>query len=379
MLTISRISTYQQFADIKDEWDALISKSEMDNIFLTHEWIGAYIRHFCTEQDLLILIIRNSKDIIGIAPLMIRNYKYFGLPVRCVCFIGTDISDRMDLVFLDNKEEEGIDLALEYLMDMKRYWDYIDLQEMSEYTGTMQAIKQWVEKKGILNILGPSKKSFFIAFNGDKDFLFQRFSKKFQRALKKLSNNHIMHTFEFNRYFGGDVRGEVLFSKAKSVEDCSWKAEKNSGIFSNERTRNFHKEILDKFSENRWIDFSIMTLYKRPIAYIYNYLYGKRSYNYNIAFDKKYSNMSPGTMLMLWTLKDTASRGILEFDFARGDGDWKSRFTDDFRIHNRIRIFKDGIYQRLIYCLQAKIMPYMREKKALHGIWMKIKGAMRWN
>ena len=111
---------------------------------------------------------------------------------------------------------------------------------------------------------------------------------------------------------------------------------------------------------------------------MYNYLYGKRSYNYNLAYDKKYSNLSPGTLLMSWALADSSSRDIAEFDFTRGEDDWKTRFTGDFRMHERVRVFKDSLYSRVLYFLQARIMPYMKNKKLLYNLWMNLKRRLGW-
>jgi len=98
-----------------------------------------------------------------------------------------------------------------------------------------------------------------------------------------------------------------------------------------------------------------------------------------MAFDKRYSKSSPGTMLMWWALKDSLARDVSEFDFVKGEDLWKNRFTQDFKVHNRIRVFRNGLYGRFLYCLQSRIMPYMKSKKNLHEAWMKIKEKMGWH
>ena len=206
----------------------------------------------------------------------------------------------------------------------------------------------------------------------------QDFSKKFHRKLTKVNNKWHGLDLSFERYTGGGISGDKVFSELNAIEDRSWKGDERSGIFSNPVSLGFHKEIFSKFSDNGYLDLSILNLGSRPIAYIYNYLYGRRSYNYSIAFDKKYSKLSPGTLLMLWALADSSSKDIKEFDFARGEGDWKARFTKDFRMHDRIRVFKNTAYSRILYYLQSGIMPYMKRRKAIYNLWMKLKGWLGW-
>lgn len=378
MLRIVEVSDYREFEDHRDEWEGLLSKSKVENVFLTYDWIDACIRHFCKNERLCILNVFNGDTLVGIAPLTIKRYRYFGLPVRSVCFIGTDISDRMDFI-LDGDKESVMTLILDYLIGMKEEWDIMDFQEIAGYTENIEIIEGWLKKNRIINITGPAKKSFFIGFNGEKERLSQRFSKKFSRKLKKLNIEKVRSNLEFKRYTDGDIKAEELFSDVAGIEDRSWKGKDKAGIFSKKDTREFHKEIFDRFAKNKWMDISILSLDRKPIAYVYNYLYGKKSYNYNIAFDKAYAGLSAGTMLIYWVLKDSMGRDISEFDFARGEGSWKTRLTQSFRIHNRVRIFKDTFYLRCLHCLQKEIMPCLRKNRILHSAWMAIKGRLGWD
>jgi len=356
MLSIVRISDYREFKNYREKWDNLLSRSNADNIFLTYEWIDACIRHFFNKEVLLILNIFNDNRLIGIAPLMIKRDRYFGLPVKTICFIGTGISDRMDFILEDNREEL-VAFIMDYLMGIRSEWDFIDTEEIPDQTGTIQAMEKYIAKKRFMNIFGPSKKSFYITMNSAEENACQGFSKKFHRKLKKVNNKRQDLNLTFERYVGGGISEEKVFSEFNAIENRSWKGEERSGIFSKPASLDFHREIFSKFSKDGRLDLSILNLDARPIAYMYNYLYGKRSYSYSIAYDKKHFNISPGTLLMLWALSDSSSRDILEFDFARGEGDWKTRFTRDFRLHNRVRIFKNTAYSRFLYWLQSRFMP----------------------
>ena len=378
MLKIACISDYSEFKDCKDRWEDLLSRSHADNIFLTYDWIDACIRHFFNKEKLLILNIYDDDKLAGIAPLMIRRHKYFGLPVKSICFIGTGISDRMDFI-LDGEKEGMISLAMDYLMGIRQEWDFVDLEEMPEGSGTFQAIEEYLAKNRIVNTISPSKKSFYIGMDGAKESICQEFSKKFHRKLKQVNNKYHGLNFSFERYAGSRITKDRVFSELNFIEGKSWKGDEHSGIFSKPASIEFHKEIFSKFSKGGLIDLSILNLDSKPIAYMYNYLYGKRSYSYNLAYDKEYFNLSPGTLLMLWALADSLSRDIIEFDFARGEEDWKARFTGDFRLHNRARIFKNTVYSRALYYLQSGIMPYMKRRKYLYNLWMKLKGWFGWD
>ncbi len=362
MMKIVKISDYNEFIKYKDAWKDLVSRSRVSNIFLTYEWIDACIRHFCRDKRLLILYVFNGERLMGIAPLMIGRRKYSRFPAKSASFIGTGVSDRMDFI-LDGRKEEVINLMLDYLINMKTGWDIIDLREIAEESGSMEIIEKWLQKKKVANILEPSKKSFSVEFNGNRNPLLQKFSRRFHSKSQSINNKQPNLKLEFERYIGKNGKKKTLFSKICMIDQKSWKGETKKSIFLKEDTRNFHREIFDRFSKNRWIDLSILSIDKEPIAYVYNYLYVQKLHCYNLSFDKRYSNISPGTMLLLWSLMDTVPRDISEFDFGRGEECWKARYAKNFRIHKRMKIFRDRFYPRSLYFLQSRIIPYMRKNK----------------
>ena len=377
MLKLTTISNYKEFKNYQKAWKGLSLRSNSDNIFLTYEWIDAFIRHFCSKKDrLLILNVFQDDILIGIAPLMIKRCKYSGLPVKSVCFIGTAISDRMDFI-IDGNREEVINLMLDYIVKIKEEWDIIDLREIAEYTGAAAIIRKWLMRTKMNNIFGPRKKSFFINFNGNRDFLFQVFSKKFNNILKKKNSRVKNMNLEFKRYLEDDIGRVGTFSDVSFIEKHSWKGIGEKGIFLKKHESDFHREIFRTFSKKQWVDLYMLSIDKKPAAFVYNYLYGEKSYNYNLAYDKKYSKISPGRILVLWALKDSIVRDISVFDFIRGEGNWKSELTQSFNIHDRIRIYNDSPYPRCIYNLQTKVMPYIRKVKLLYSIWIKTKERLR--
>ena len=121
-MKIIEISDYNKFSESKAEWEDLLSRSKVDNVFLTHDWIDGCVRHFYADERLLILNVFDGDNLVGIAPLIIKRDKYFGLPLKTVCFIGTSISDRMDFI-LDGNKEEVISFIFDYLISMKKEWD----------------------------------------------------------------------------------------------------------------------------------------------------------------------------------------------------------------------------------------------------------------
>jgi CelD/BcsL family acetyltransferase involved in cellulose biosynthesis len=374
MLKITRISDYSEFKDYRDRWEDLLSRTHTDNVFLTHDWIDACIRHVFMNEPLLILnVFDEDNKLIGIAPLMIRKRKYYNFMVRSICFIGSAISDRMDFI-LEDRKEEAIALILDYLMNIKERWDIIELLEIAEDTGTMEIIKKRLREKNMMSVVGPPSKTFYIKLDADstKEDIAQKFLKRLKRKLGVSCIKKIKSRLEFKTCMNGEAKG--LFNDIERIENQSWKGRKQVGIFSQESTKNFHKELFCRLTEkDKRIDLSILSMDKRPIAYVYSYYYNRRLYIYSIAFDERYSEFSPGTLLMNWKFGGSSAKEVLEFDLLRGDEPWKSRIAQFYRMHNQIRIFRNSFYPAFLFNLQTSVAPFVRTVKILHAVLKIIK------
>ncbi len=348
MLEIKEISSYKKFRDMREAWDDLISRSKVDNIFLTHDWMDSYIRNCCNGNRLVVLTVFDGEILVGIAPLMIRRYDFMGAHARSVCFIGTTVSDRMDFI-LDAPRERCVPPIMDYLMEMSADWDFLDFQEMATSFGTVELIQNWVKSRRLKYISSNSTRSFFIKLDSDSELFLKRNSKKLHRKIKK-SNSNAWANLKFRRYAHDEVK-ENLFRDIEFISKRSWKGRRQKSVFLKDYDRDFHREMFFKTPGSGCLDISILRMNNIPIAYIYNFLHNNRIYNYSVEFDSRYSYLSPGTMLMLWNIEDSIPRGIREIDFGRGEEKWKTRFTQDFRTHGRVRIFKKGFYGRVLYLL----------------------------
>jgi CelD/BcsL family acetyltransferase involved in cellulose biosynthesis len=255
-------------------------------------------------------------------------------------------------------------------MSFSKDWDFLDFQEIPGHSGTAETIEKWSNSRKLKSISIFRDKSFFMDLNSNADFFLKKVSKKLNTKMKKLNKNMRGH-LEFRRYEHQEPK-ENFFSDIQSIAKLSWKAEKQRSIFLKEKIRDFHKELFSKFAESGHLDVSILRLDNMPIAYMYNFLYNNRLYNYSIEFNKKYSHVSPGSMLMLWLIKDSIQKGIREIDFGRGEEEWKKRLTRDCRIHAKVMIFNRTFYGRFLYLLYSGI-EFIKSRRIIYAILRRLK------
>jgi CelD/BcsL family acetyltransferase involved in cellulose biosynthesis len=87
----------------------------------------------------------------------------------------------------------------------------------------------------------------------------------------------------------------------------------------------------------------------RPIAGHFGLTHGNRYFVPKLAFDERYSALSPGHLLVNAVARDCAERGVVEFDFLGGQMEWKARWTPLARKLHSVYIFSDDRLGRTLH------------------------------
>ena len=114
-LAIEIIEDISFLETIKDDWNALLQKSDTKTIELNWEWQTTYWRHFNENAELFVLIIRESCIIVAIVPLKLTHTKKLGIDVRRLELIAAAESNYQDLIIGKN-DADILTCVFDYLL-----------------------------------------------------------------------------------------------------------------------------------------------------------------------------------------------------------------------------------------------------------------------
>ena len=108
MITTTVIRNTEEFARLREEWDALLATSASDCVFLTHEWLFTWWKHLADGRDLAIITARDGGKLIGILPLARRTAQYARMMPEVAEFLGSGIigSDYLDVIIEKGREDD---------------------------------------------------------------------------------------------------------------------------------------------------------------------------------------------------------------------------------------------------------------------------------
>src|SRR5947208_10757678 len=139
MITVEKVTSGEGFKRLAAVWNPLLAESASNTLSLTFEWLTVWWEVFGTERELYILVVRDGEELIGIAPLLRREMRHYGvLPYRRLEFLasGEDEADEVCSEYLDfilrrGRAEEALAGIYEFLHAHAAEWDELLLSNMS--------------------------------------------------------------------------------------------------------------------------------------------------------------------------------------------------------------------------------------------------------
>jgi CelD/BcsL family acetyltransferase involved in cellulose biosynthesis len=119
------------------------------------------------------------------------------------------------------------------------------------------------------------------------------------------------------------------------------------GVFSNQLYKNFHMEVANAFAENGWLALFFLTFNDKPVSSVYAYEYNGKLYAYLSGFDTEYSHYRPGYLVIKNLIQYAIRKNLREFDFLRGEEQYKMRWRTTIRKNYEYRFVRRGLKSKL--------------------------------
>ena len=144
-------------------------------------------------------------------------------------------------------------------------------------------------------------------------------------------------------YVGEEVTPDILVRIA-AIEEQSWLKRRGAAVLN----RPFYQKLLLKMAQAGFGHVWLMTIDSDDAAFEYVFISHKKLQFGWRAFKLKHSSsVSIGQILMMHTIRDACSNGILSMDIGHGEADYKRFWAEDSYKVNRV-VAGHGIRGRLI-------------------------------
>ena len=331
---------HNNFSELdSNEWNALLSESFSDVPFLRYEYLSAWwSTHGGGEwpmAQLALVSARESDRLAGIAPLFLTEHD----GRQALMLLGSiEISDYLDLIVRADDLSRFISGLLDCLAsDPALAGSAIDWYNLPEGSPTLTALEAESAKRGWEFTQEPFRPSLFVPLPGDFEEYLMNIDKKQRHEIRR----------KMRRAEGSEQHVRWYIVEDKSTLDAEiddflalMANDHHKEEFLTEVMRTQMRTSVQAAFEAGWLQLAFMEVDGRKAAGYLNFDYGNRIWVYNSGLDIEFGDLSPGWVLLGYLLQWANEHGRSEFDFMRGDEDYKYKFGAVKREVMRVRVVR---------------------------------------
>jgi len=313
--TTKIITTKQAFQDLENEWQKLLELSATNQIFQTHAFLFSWWQEFHPEK-LCIITLRDAENrLVAVAPLFSEETSE-GVTMRLLGCIN--VSDYLDSLVQKQLQDELYPILLESLAGLT--WRSLKWCSLPEESASRVWLKQFFVSERVVEtqqdvcpqIILPKTWEIYLSELNRK----QRH--EIRRKTRRLQERE--HRFE-----------EIKNPTQQDIDDFIYlhkQSSQNKRDFWDNVHLGFFRQLLPEIGKKDWLRLYFLRVENERAATMLIFDYNNQFLLYNSGFYlDKYRELSVGSLLVTYTIKQAIAQKRQIYDFLRGDESYKFRYT----------------------------------------------------
>ena len=312
---------------LETEWNLLIEHSITNVPFIRHEYLRTWWQTRgggeWPQAELVLVTARRDGQLVGVAPL----FKAKDLEGRSsLLLLGSiEISDYLDIIVSPADLDEFLTGLLQFLASPQvGEWDVLDLYNIIDSSPTLAGLERAAAALGWPYLSEKLQHSPYIPLPGDWDAYLAGIDKKQRHEIRR-KIRRAEESNEVRWYITRDpaqLEGEMQAFVAMMRTDPE-----KAAFFARSATMvDTMLEITRCAFERECLVLAFLEINGKKAAGYLCFDYLNRIWVYNSGFDSSMLEFSPGWVLLSYLLQWANEQKHSEFDFMRGDEQYKYRF-----------------------------------------------------
>lgn len=320
------------------DWNALLAESITNVPFLRYEYLAAWWQTLgggeWKDAAPSVVTAHEADRLIGIAPLF-QTINRDGLPA--LMLVGSiEISDYLDLIVRPADLSRFLGGLLDELASQPpEAWSVLDWYNLPDTSPTLPALKAEASNRGWTCAEEIYKPTPSIPLPGDWETYLSGIDKKQRHEIRRKmrraeESGHAVRWYivDDESRLDGEIDG-FLTLMANDPEKAA---------FLSDAMRAQMRATAHSAFRNGFLQLAFMEVNGEKAAGYFNIDYGNKIWVYNSGLDRKFMELSPGWVLLGYLLQWANEHKRAEFDFMRGDEDYKYKFGGQNRHVLRVSV-----------------------------------------
>ncbi|MFZ5909348.1 MAG: GNAT family N-acetyltransferase [Chloroflexota bacterium] len=306
-------------------WNALLAESITDVPFLRYEYLDAWWNTRgggeWPQAKLALVSASENRQLVGIAPLFLAEHE--DRP-KLLLLGSIEISDYLDLIVRPNDLPRFLPALLDaFASSYPPAWGGFDWYNLPEASPTLPALRAESARRGWRFREEIYRPTPYIPLPGDFETYLSSIDKKQRHEIRRKMRRAEESSQEVRWYIVTDET--TLDAEAEAC--CRLMAQDPAKqAFLTQTMRSQMKATIHAAFKAGYLQLAFMEVDGQKAAGYLNFDYGGRIWVYNSGLDQGFRELSPGWVLLAHLLQWANEHGRREFDFMRGDEEYKYRF-----------------------------------------------------
>jgi CelD/BcsL family acetyltransferase involved in cellulose biosynthesis len=328
-------TSFDTLEPLAPAWNELVVAGVTNAPFLRYEYLSTW---WSTrgggewpEAELAVVTASENDLLIGIAPL-------FLVDARLLLLGSIEISDYLDLIVRPEHHAGFVSGLLEWLdRTYPQPWSLLDWVNLPENSPTLTALKAASVKCGWITAEEIYQPSPFIPLPGDFDTYLNSIDKKQRHEIRRKMRRAAESGRGVRWYIVADesqLDAEMDAFLALMAHD----PEKDK--FLTEVMRSQMKAAVHVAFRAGYLQLAFLEVDGEKACAYLNFDYDNKIWVYNSGLDRRFMDLSVGWVLLGYLLEWANQHKRAEFDFLRGDEDYKYKFGGQKRYVMRVTVHR---------------------------------------
>jgi CelD/BcsL family acetyltransferase involved in cellulose biosynthesis len=283
---------------------------------------------------LILISARENDQLIGIAPVFATEYD----GAHALMLVGSiEISDYLDLIVRAEDLPRFLSGLMDFLASQPWSWSALDWYNLPVSSPTLAALKAEAERRGWAHQEEVYRPTPRIPLSGSFEEYLSRIDKKQRHEIRRKMRRAAEGEKKV-RFYVVDGTEDIL-TEINSFFDLMVH-DPGKAEFLHPAMREQMTVTIQNAHAQGYLWLAFLEIEGAKTAASLNFDYKNKLWGYNSGVSREHMELSPGWVLMSHVIQWCCEHGRYEFDFMRGDEEYKYRFGGVNKYVMRARAIK---------------------------------------
>ncbi len=327
---IEEITTAAALERIRRDWVSLWERVPSAGPFQHPDWLLPWWRHV-GGCELLVLCVRDGAELVGIAPFYVFADPATG--ERQLTLLGNGVSDACD-VLIEGRGGRVARALAQALRDSRVSWTSCDLRDVPAGS----ALPSIMSGEAGVSICADTPTVVADLSGWSEGRVSPKRMADLRRCRRRAEEIGPLR-FAFATEHTVAECMDILFA----LHGSRWAARGQSGVLCGGDLDSFYRDVAARFARPGWLRLSHLAIGDHNVGACLGFQLRGRAYHYISGFDPALARLGIGALMLHEIIERAVRDGAREFDFLRGEEDYKRRWGGVARPQGRIRMKRQNV------------------------------------